>query len=88
MSGEAKTNSPAAVAAHRMARRAWLVRKTVQHFPDNPCFVLVVDFAFWWRPSQKTLQKMVDALPDGDAVLLLNGARNRGIRRQIGRAHV
>jgi len=71
------------VESNRKVRRAWLVRKQVQHFPESPCFVLVVEFGFWSRPSQAMLQAMVDALPDEHAHLLLNRTYHRKTWRRI-----
>jgi hypothetical protein len=64
-------------------RRAWLVRKLVEHWPEIPMYVLVLEFGWLRSPSQQALQAVVDALPDGPTVLVLNKARNRAVSRRI-----
>jgi len=61
-----------ALRRHDAIERAWLARKRVQHYPDNPLFVLIVEGNGIDPVSQKTLQSIAVALPEDLATLLLS----------------
>jgi hypothetical protein len=73
----------AAVRAAPGARRAWPARRRVVSCPEPPMYVVVIEFARCRAPSQQTLQRIANAMPDGPTVLVLNKARNRPVWRRI-----
>ena len=64
-------------------RRAWMARKRVKHSPEVPAYAVVLEFRWWRSPTQATLQAVLNAMPNGPSIIVLNKDRNRRVSRRI-----
>lgn len=81
----------AQLAAVPGVRKAWLVRKRVQHLPERPHLVLGFTTTPWWRYTsakrmRATLDRIIEGVvfPTSTAVICVEG-RNVSIRRKMRR---
>lgn len=85
LTGTGLTPWMAALAAHDCVKRAWVVRRRVQHLPAMPAYVLVVEFrAFAWV-SESTMNSIAAALPGEVSCLVLRASHPLGATRRVKR---
>ena len=72
-----------ALRKHQSVRRAWLARKQLAHFPQDPLFVLVLESRRIERFTRVTLALVAKSLPEGVAFFVLSKARNDAIYRKV-----
>ena len=64
-------------------RQVWIARKEVHVFPENPCYLMVVQ-PRWFTNAQKTLQRLAEDLRGpGDTLYVTRSALLRSLRRQL-----
>ena len=73
----------AAVRRHDTLERAWLARKHVEHYPDSPLFVLIVEGSGIDPVSQKTLESVALAVPEGMAIFVFNRSARPHVYDQV-----
>jgi Zn-dependent protease with chaperone function len=72
-----------AVRRHDTLEGAWLARKQLEHYPDRPLYVLVVEGNGVDPVSQKTLDSVAKALPETLSAFILNAAASPRIFEQV-----
>jgi Zn-dependent protease with chaperone function len=72
-----------AVRKHQSVRRAWLARKQLAHFPQDPLFILVLESRRIERFTRVTLPLVAKSLPAGIAFFVLNKARHDAIYKNV-----
>jgi hypothetical protein len=77
--GRAIASLQAALASEAGLSRAWLVRKRVSHFPQDPLYVLVVDFPPHAAVSTNLLHRMSERLPTDVCGLIVQAERVPGL---------
>jgi len=68
-----------ALASRAELRRAWLVRKHLSHFPQDPLYVLVVDFLPDVAASANLLQHVSERLPNDVCGLIVQSQLVEGL---------
>lgn len=70
---------------NRRIRRAWLAKKVLKHFPEQPLYVLVLDRGPLRKLSQKDLDATAEEIPAKFA-LVIDRRHNSKVAKQVARA--
>jgi Zn-dependent protease with chaperone function len=73
----------AVLARQKRLKRAWLVRKRVQHLQSVPAYVLVMDFGLLTWVTRSMLRAVLDNLPAEASCLVLHKSPTGGAHRRI-----
>ena len=90
LDGVALAQLEATLARFAEIREAWLARKVVQQFPEDPVYVLAVLVGSRWKPRdasqvQKLAERLFPELPLSGTVLLVDLLTQKRIARRVRR---